>query len=65
MLRPWTDSRHTLPVAENVLDRQFDVAEPNRAWVSDITYSTPSQRSPPVLGVKLLEHVWNAGLRRS
>ena len=45
-----TDSRHTLPVAENVLDRQFDVAEPNRAWVSDITYSTPSQRSPPVWG---------------
>ncbi|RKT21247.1 transposase InsO family protein [Paraburkholderia sp. RAU2J] len=32
-----TDSRHTLPVAANVLDRQFDVAEPNRAWVSDIT----------------------------
>jgi transposase InsO family protein len=28
-----TDSRHTLPVAANVLDRQFDVAEPNRAWV--------------------------------
>jgi putative transposase len=46
MLRPvWkrkfvhtTDSRHTLPVAENVLDRQFEVAAPNRAWVSDITY---------------------------
>lgn len=33
-----TNSKHTLPVAENVLDRQFDVAEPNRAWVSDITY---------------------------
>jgi hypothetical protein len=32
-----TDSRHTLPVVENVLDRQFDLAEPNRAWVSDIT----------------------------
>ncbi len=45
-----TDSRHTLPVAPNVLDRQFDVAEPNRAWVSDITYSTPSQRSPPAWG---------------
>jgi putative transposase len=45
-----TDSKHTLPVAENVLDRQFDVAEPNRAWTSDITYSTPSQRSPPVWG---------------
>ncbi|XHO05464.1 IS3 family transposase ISPosp5 (plasmid) [Ralstonia syzygii] len=33
-----TQSRHELPVAANVLDRQFDVAEPDRAWVSDITY---------------------------
>lgn len=33
-----TDSKHALPVAENVLDRKFDVAAPNRAWVSDITY---------------------------
>jgi putative transposase len=33
-----TDSRHTLPVAENILDRRFEVAQPNRAWVSDITY---------------------------
>lgn len=38
-----TDSRHTLPVAENVLDRQFDVGEPNRAWVSDITYIRTAQ----------------------
>lgn len=38
-----TDSKHTLPVAENVLDRQFDVAEPNRAWVSDITYIRTAQ----------------------
>lgn len=38
-----TDSRHALPVAENVLDRQFDVAEPNRAWVSDITYIRTAQ----------------------
>ncbi|MBB5510059.1 transposase InsO family protein [Paraburkholderia sp. JPY681] len=38
-----TDSRHTLPVAPNVLDRQFDVAEPNRAWVSDITYIRTGQ----------------------
>jgi putative transposase len=38
-----TDSRHTLPVAENVLDRQFDVAEPNRAWVSEITYIRTAQ----------------------
>ena len=33
-----TDSRHTLPVAENLLDQQFLVYEPNRVWVSDITY---------------------------
>lgn len=33
-----TDSNHTLPVYENVLDRQFEQAEANRAWVSDITY---------------------------
>jgi len=36
--RVTTDSNHSLPVAPNLLDRQFDVSEPNRAWVSDITY---------------------------
>jgi putative transposase len=35
---PTTDSKHDLPVAENVLGREFAVAEPNRVWVSDITY---------------------------
>lgn len=33
-----TDSKHDLPVAENLLNRQFDVAAPNQAWTSDITY---------------------------
>lgn len=33
-----TDSRHTLPVAENLLDQQFKVSVPNTTWVSDITY---------------------------
>jgi len=33
-----TDSRHGLPVAANILDRQFTVTAPNRAWVTDITY---------------------------
>jgi transposase InsO family protein len=33
-----TDSKHELPVAENLLNRQFDVAAPNQAWTSDITY---------------------------
>ena len=33
-----TDSKHQLPVAENVLDRQFSPQGPNQAWGSDITY---------------------------
>ena len=33
-----TDSKHTMPVSSNVLDRQFARALPNQAWVSDITY---------------------------
>uniref|UniRef100_C6DYY2 Integrase catalytic region n=1 Tax=Geobacter sp. (strain M21) TaxID=443144 RepID=C6DYY2_GEOSM len=33
-----TNSDHNLPVAENLLDRDFTPAEPNRAWAADITY---------------------------
>jgi putative transposase len=33
-----TDSKHGLPVAANVLDRQFNPAAPDLAYVSDITY---------------------------
>jgi putative transposase len=33
-----TDSKHNLPVAENILNRQFNPAKPNQAWTSDITY---------------------------
>ena len=33
-----TDSRHTFPVADNLLDQQFEAATPNSVWVSDITY---------------------------
>lgn len=33
-----TDSRHNLPVAENLLDRDFVAEAPGRKWVSDITY---------------------------
>ncbi len=36
--RQTTDSNHALPVAENLLDRQFDPEEPNASWVCDITY---------------------------
>jgi len=33
-----TDSKHTLPVAPNLLDRQFTPAAPNQAWGADLTY---------------------------
>jgi putative transposase len=35
--RATTDSAHNLPLAGNILNRQFSAAAPNRAWVSDIT----------------------------
>ncbi len=33
-----TNSRHGLPVYENLLQQDFRVKAPNQAWVSDITY---------------------------
>jgi putative transposase len=33
-----TDSSHNLPVAPNLLDQDFAVSGPNKAWVADITY---------------------------
>lgn len=33
-----TDSKHNLPIAPNLLDRQFTVDEPDRVYVGDITY---------------------------
>lgn len=33
-----TDSRHSLPIAPNLLNRNFTVAAPNQAWTGDITY---------------------------
>ena len=33
-----TDSRHGLPVAPNLLDRNFTAPMPNRAWAGDVTY---------------------------
>jgi putative transposase len=33
-----TDSKHSFPVAQNLLNRNFSVNAPNQVWVSDITY---------------------------
>lgn len=36
--RVTTDSKHNLPIAPNLLDRQFACTAPNQVWVADITY---------------------------
>lgn len=33
-----TNSNHSLPVAENLLQQDFEADRPNQKWVSDITY---------------------------
>lgn len=39
--RKWkatTDSKHSLPVAENLLNRDWSTTGPNQKWVTDVTY---------------------------
>ncbi len=36
--RVTTESRHTLPVVDNLLQRRFSAETPGKVWVSDITY---------------------------
>jgi putative transposase len=36
--RVTTDSRHSLPIAPNLLEREFTTSKPNEVWVADITY---------------------------
>ena len=38
-----TDSRHTLPIAPNLVARDFTAAAPNRVWLADITYIPTDQ----------------------
>ncbi|WFA20851.1 IS3 family transposase [Paenibacillus mucilaginosus] len=33
-----TNSKHNMPVHDNILNRQFKVDAPNKVWVTDITY---------------------------
>jgi len=44
-----TDSDHDQEVYLNLASR-MKLTAVNQLWVADITYSTPSQRSPPSLG---------------
>ncbi len=38
-----TDSKHDLPIAPNLLNREFSVEEKDEVWVSDITYIETGQ----------------------
>jgi transposase InsO family protein len=39
-----TASDHDHPVAENLLNRNFSIKEPDKAWVGDITYIWTRER---------------------
>ena len=38
-----TDSKHDMPIAENLIDRMFDADTPDTRWTGDITYIWTSQ----------------------
>ena len=38
-----TDSKHALPIAPNLLNREFTVDTPDSVWTSDITYITTGE----------------------
>ena len=38
-----TDSRHSFPIAPNMLNRNFDVTTPNTVWTADISYVWTSE----------------------
>ena len=50
--RVTTNSAHSYPIAENLLQRQFDVSGPGQCWVSDITY-IPTQEGWLYLAITL------------
>lgn len=53
-----TDSKHKFPVAPNLLKQDFNVKEPNKVWMADITYISTSE------GWLYLASVLDLGSRR-
>ena len=47
-----TDSKHNLPVAPNILKREFSVNAPGKVWVSDITYIPTDEGWLYLAGIK-------------
>ena len=46
-----TDSKHSYPVAPNLLDQKFQAQKPNQKWVADITYISTKEGWLYVAGV--------------
>jgi hypothetical protein len=57
-----TDSKHSLPVAANLLDQNFVANRPNQVWLADITY-IPTGEGWPYLAVILDLFTPSSGLR--
>jgi putative transposase len=52
-----TDSRHTLPIAPNLIARDFTAAAPNQVWLADITYIPTAEAGCQQLpGAGLIHH---------
>lgn len=47
-----TNSKHTLPVADNLLNQDFAMRRPNQAWVSDLTYIATNEGWLYLAGIK-------------
>lgn len=47
-----TNSTHTLPIADNLLERRFTVTRPNRVWVTDITFIPTGEGWLYLAGIK-------------
>jgi transposase InsO family protein len=49
---------------DNTLDRQFDVAAPDRAWVTDITYKDCDRQPPQCANVQHMNEGRRDGMAR-
>ena len=69
-----TDSRHGLPIADNLLARNFTPETPNQVWTSDITYIATDEGwlyltavldlfSRQVVGWSMTDHMQASGVR--
>jgi putative transposase len=52
-----TDSHHDLPIAPNLIARNFTAAAPNRVWLADITYIPTAEGCRKIVGWAMRDHM--------